>query len=120
MKRFIFLIAFTILSISTYAIRGGSRYSHNIYDYLEIFPVSIIIGIPLMLFGAMFYYIMRENGRNACLITSSIYLAGIVSVLTTLVMPVESNVFGMAIFMGILGAFLGNKIFKDLKARNYL
>ena len=94
--------------------------SRNVYEMMEILPFALVLGIPLLLFGCMIYFMMKDNGRTACLITSSIYLGGMVSVGSSLVMPVQQDVFIFAICLLGFGAFVGNRIFKDLKAKGFL
>lgn len=94
--------------------------SRNVYEMMEILPLALVMGIPLLLFGCMIYFMMKDNGRTACLITSSIYLGGMVSVGSSLVMPVESDVFVFALVLLGFGAFVGSRIYKDLKSKGFL
>jgi hypothetical protein len=94
--------------------------SRNVYEMMDILPLALVLGIPMLMFGCMIYFLMKDNGRTACLITSSIYLGGMVSVGSSLLMPIEQDVFIFAIVLLAFGAFVGTKIFKDLKEKNYL
>jgi hypothetical protein len=94
--------------------------SRNVYEMLDILPLALVLGIPMLMFGCMIYFMMKDNGRTACLITSSIYLGGMVSVGSSLLMPIEQDVFIFAAVLLAFGTFVGTRIFKDLKSKNYL
>lgn len=94
--------------------------SRNVYEMMDILPLALVLGIPMLMFGCMIYFLLKDNGRNACLITSSIYLGGMVSVGSSLFMPIEQDVFIFAVVLLSFGVFVGTRIFKDLKEKNYL
>jgi hypothetical protein len=94
--------------------------SRNVYEMMDILPLALVLGIPMLMFGCMIYFLLKDNGRNACLVTSSIYLGGMVSVGSSLFMPLEQDTFIFAIVLLSFGVFVGTKIFKDLKEKNYL
>lgn len=94
--------------------------SRNFSEMMEILPLAMVMGIPLLLFGSMIYFVMKDNGKNACLITSSIFLAGFVSLATSLFMPIDQDAFIFSAVLLAFGTFVGARIFKDLKSKNYL
>jgi len=116
------LLSLTVLIFTTVTQNSTEEFmpDSNVFEMLNYYPLSIILGTPLVLFGALIYYLMKDNGRNACLISSSVFVAGLVSVITTFFMPVDSSVLGLAIFIGGFGIFVAIRIYKDLKEKNYL
>lgn len=92
----------------------------NFKEMLEILPLALVMGIPLLLFGSMIYFLMKDNGKMACLITSSIFVAGYISVGSSLMMPIDQDAFMFAVVLLLFGTFVGTKIFKDLKAKGFL
>lgn len=94
--------------------------SRNFSEMMEILPLAMVMGIPLLLFGSMIYFVMKDNGKNACLVTSSIFLAGFVSLATSLFMPIDQDAFIFSAVLLAFGTFVGTRIFKDLKSKNYL
>ncbi len=94
--------------------------SRNVYEMMEILPLALVLGIPLLFFGSMIYFMMKDNGRTACLITSSIFVGGLFSVASSLVMPVPQDVFVFAIVLVGFGAFVGSRIYKDLKSKGFI
>lgn len=92
----------------------------NFKEMLEILPLALVMGIPLLLFGSMIYFLMKDNGKMACLITSSIFVAGYVSVGSSLMMPIDQDAFIFAIVLLLFGTFVGSRIFRDLKSKGFL
>lgn len=92
----------------------------NFKEMLEILPLALVMGIPLLLFGSMIYFLMKDNGKMACLITSSIFVAGYISVGSSLMMPIDQDAFMFAVVLLLFGTFVGTRIFKDLKAKGFL
>lgn len=121
--RFLYVIFLALIAISMMVSMNAdpmeSR-SRNFSEMMDILPLALVLGTPLLLFGSMIYYTMKDNGKIACLITSSIFVAGYVSVATALVMPIESDVMIFAMTLLGFGTFIAVKIFKDLKVKGFL
>lgn len=92
----------------------------NVFKMLEILPFSIVIGIPLLMFGTLLYYLLKDNGKWACLFSSSIYFGGMVCMFSTLLMPLSTGFFIYTVCLTIIGAIIGFYIYKDLKSKGYL
>lgn len=121
--RFIYILLLGLIAISMMVQMNADPIetrSRNVYEMMDILPLALVLGIPLLFFGSMIYFLLKDNGRNACLITSSIFLGGLVSVASSLMMPIDKDTLIFAIVLLCFGAFVGTKIYKDLKEKNYL
>lgn len=92
----------------------------NFKEMMEILPLALVMGIPLLLFGSMIYFLMKDNGKMACLVTSSIFVAGYISVGSSLLMPIDQDAFMFAVVLLLFGTFVGTRIFKDLKGKGFI